>query len=229
MIILFTILILNIHLYGVEIGCKTNNVKKECSRDNPLINNINVDSILENKYLSTKKDSRLKKVKITKDLKSIVVTFQKKEFLIERVDSRECPPYCISPIKIDNIKTMGELETIEFIKSLKKNRNRLLIDARSAIEYRHDTLPTAVNIPYSMLTPNSKYREEILKLLGVKRLKKGWYFKYVYKLLIFDNGILDNRATKMINSLIKIGYPKNKILYYRGGVNSWRELGLTLF
>ncbi len=226
MIILFTILLFNIYLYGTEIGCKTNKIKDECIRDNPLMDNV--DSILDSKYLSTKKD-RLKKVKITKDLKSITVTFQKKEFLIERIDNRECPPYCISPIKIDNIKTMGELETIRFIKSLKKNRNRLVIDARSSIEYRHNTLPTAVNIPYNMLTPNSKYREEILKLLGVKKLKKGWYFKYVYKLLIFDNGILDSRATKMIDSLIKIGYPENKILYYRGGINSWKELGLTLF
>ncbi len=222
MIRLIIILLFNLYLYGIELGCKFDSIKKECSRDNPLID-------LNTKSITKQKKEKFKKVKITKDLKSIIVTFQKKEFLIERIDDKECPPYCISPIKIDNIKTIGELETIEFIKSLKKSRNRLLIDARSSIEYKKNTLPTAVNIPYSMLTPNSKYREEILKLLGVKKLKKGWYFKYVYKLLIFDNGILDNRDTKMIESLIKIGYPKNKILYYRGGVYSWRELGLTLF
>ncbi len=225
MIRLVIILLFNLYLYGIDIGCKANSIKKECSRDNPLIDSV------DSKYISTFKQEqeKFKKVKITKDLKSLIVTFQKKEFLIERLDNKECPPYCISPINIDNIKTIGELETIEFMKSLKKSRNRLLIDARSSIEYKRNTLPTAVNIPYSMLTPSSKYREEILKLLGVKKLKKGWYFKYVHKLLIFDSGILDSRAIKMIDSLVKIGYPKNKILYYRGGVNSWKELGLTLF
>ena len=214
MIILFFILLFNINLYSID-GCRVDIVKKGCSKDNSIIDG------------SDSKRSRLKKVKITKDLKSIKVTFQKKEYLIERIDSRECPPYCISPMKIDNIKSVGELETIEFIKSIKKHR--LLIDARSSIEYKQKSLPTAINIPYSILTPNSKYREEILKLLGVKRLKKRFYFKNVYRLLIFDNGILDNRAIKMIDTLVKIGYPKNRILYYRGGVNSWRELGLTLF
>ena len=227
MIRLVIILLFNLYLYGMEIGCKANSIKKECSKTNPLLINSTLDNELDSNYID--KQEKFKKVKITKDLKSLIVTFQKKEFLIERLDNKECPPYCISPINIDNIKTIGELETIEFMKSLKKSRNRLLIDARNSIEYKRNTLPTAVNIPYSMLTPNSKYREEILKLLGVKKLKKGWHFKYVHKLLIFDNGILDSRAIKMIDSLVKIGYPKNKILYYRGGVNSWKELGLTLF
>ncbi len=221
-LIFVAILIFNIYLYGVEIGCKLDSIERECSRENPLTDSANID-------ISITKHEKSKRVKITRDLKSVVVSFQKREFLIERIDNRECPPYCIAPMKIDNIKTVGELETIEFMKSLKKNRNRLVVDVRSSVEYKQNSLPTAINIPYSMLTPNSKYREEILKLLGVRKLKKGWHFKYVYKLLIFDNGILDNRAIKMINSLIKIGYPKNKILYYRGGVDSWRELGLTLF
>ncbi len=221
-LIFVIILIFNIYLYGVEIGCKLDSIERECSRENPLTDSANID-------ISITKQEKSKRVKITRDLKSVVVSFQKREFLIERIDDRECPPYCIAPMKIDNIKTVGELETIEFMKSLKKNRNRLVVDVRSSVEYKQNSLPTAINIPYSMLTPNSKYREEILKLLGVRKLKKGWHFKYVYKLLIFDNGILDNRAIKMINSLIKIGYPKNKILYYRGGVDSWRELGLTLF
>ena len=225
MIRVFTILLFTIYLYSIDRGCKLDTIKKKgCSIDEPLVDTI------DSKYISTDREGKeFKKVKITKDLKSISVTFKKKEFLIERVDNRECPPYCISPIRVDNIKTMGELETIEFIKSLKKNRNRLLIDARSSIEYKKSTIPTAVNIPYSILRPDSKYGKEILHLLGVRKLKKKCYFKYAYKLLIFDNGILDDRDIKMIDNLLKIGYPKNKLLYYRGGVDSWRELGLTLY
>jgi len=31
-------------------------------------------------------------------------------------------------MKIKNVKTVGELETIDFIKSLQKNRDRILVD-----------------------------------------------------------------------------------------------------
>jgi len=40
--------------------------------------------------------------------------------------------------------------------------------------------------------------------LGAVELKKGWYFKRSYRLLIFDNGILDNRARKLIDRLLNM-------------------------
>jgi rhodanese-related sulfurtransferase len=233
--VLATLFILfNINLYGLDIGCASSVIKssaEECSQTNILKDKSSIlDNLIEDKEkgVSSPK-ATIKKVKITEDLDSVNITFQKRDFLIERVAQKGCPPYCISPMKIAKIKTIGELETINFIRSLKKNRGRIVVDARTTVEYKKDTLPTAINIPYSMLSPKSKYRNEILKLLGVRKLQKKWYFKTVHKLLIFDNGILDNQATKIIKSLIKIGYPQNKILYYRGGVESWRRLGLTLF
>jgi len=75
------------------------------------------------------------------------------------------------------------------------------------------------------LNPKSKYRREVLKLLGAVKLKKGWYFKKSYRLLIFDNGVLDNKARRLIERLIEYGYPKSKILYYRGGLTSWKSSG----
>ncbi len=234
-IVILSILILFKNLYASDIGCISSlkKDKEECSENNILKDNTFVLDTLLNEDKSKDKGSLVsktnsKKVKITEKLNSITVIFQKKRLKIERVSNIGCPPYCISPINIAKVKTVGELETINFMNSFKKNRNRILVDARSASEYKKSTIPTAVNIPYSMLKPKSKYREEILKLLGVKKLQKSWYFKRVHKLLIFDSGILDNRATKIINSLIKIGYPQNKLLYYRGGIESWRRLGLTL-
>jgi len=232
--ILSILLLSNIDIYGLEIGCASSLLKetkeKECSEDDIFKDK---SSILDNLLDDTKSNNSVKKVskkivKITKDLDTVNVLFQKKKFNIERIGERACPPYCISPMNIGKIKTIGELETIHFISSLTKNIGRIVVDARTTLEYKKSTIPTAINIPYSMLNPKSKYRDQILKLLGVKKLKNSWYFKRVHKLLIFDNGILDNKATKIINSLIKIGYPQNKLLYYRGGVDSWRRLGLTL-
>jgi len=222
---------LTLTLYGSDIGCFSSiqQSPKSCSLPNLLQESsvFVLDNLLEEKSLSkSKSDKRV--VKISKNLDSITTIVQKKSFKIERIDNRECPPYCIAPMGIDGVKSVGELETLDFMKAFKKNRDRLLVDARGSLEYKKSTIPSAVNIPYSMLSPKSKYREEILKLLGVKRYKKSWYFKRVHKLLIFDNGILDNRAIKIINALVKIGYPKNKLLYYRGGLESWKRVGLTL-
>jgi len=227
MVYLFIITLSN----SQEIGClssiKSKDSQIECSKENPLEELKEEDKIfaLENPIDENKKD--IHKVNITEKIKKVDIKFKGKIFTIERVDIRECPPFCISPYKIKGIKSVGELETIEFIKSLEKRKGRILVDARGVGEFKKSTIPTAVNIPYNILEPKSPYKDEVLRLLGAVKLKRGWYFKKSYKLLIFDNGIVDNKARKLIKRLIKYGYPKNKILYYRGGLDSWKSLGLT--
>jgi hypothetical protein len=232
--IYFTIFILfsfdNIFLNSQEIGClssiKSNISEVECSSKNPITgsNKNIINSITQSKHKSLSPHE----VNITKDLLRVEVKFKNKVFSIGRIDIRECPPFCISSFKIKGIKGVGELETIDFIKSLEKKKGRILVDARAVGEFEDSTIPTAINIPYSILEPKSKYKKDVLKLLGAVELKKGWYFKRSYRLLIFDNGILDNRARKLIDRLLKYGYPKSKILYYRGGFGSWKSLGLTV-
>jgi len=227
--LLSTLLLL---LFSQEVGClssiKSKDSKIECSSKNPLISNQKEISLEELIELQQKESKSLHRVDIAPNLSRVEVKFRGRVFTIERVDRRECPPFCIEPFEIKGIKGVGELETIEFIKSLDKKRGRILVDARSVSEFEDSTIPTAVNIPYSILNPDSKYKDEVLKLLGAVKLKKGWYFKKSYRLLIFDNGVLDSRARRLINRLIEYGYPKSKILYYRGGLESWRALGLSV-
>jgi len=226
---IFITLVLN----SQEIGClssspsKTNS--KECSNnssiekeDSSLV--ISLDELIEE---SKKSAINLKEVNITRNIKDVEVKFKGKLFIIQRRDIRECPPFCISPFKLDGIQGVGELETIEFIKSLEMKSGKLLVDARGVGEFKQSTIPTAINIPYNILDPKSKYKNEVLELLGAIKLKKGWYFKKSYKLLIFDNGILDTKARSLIERLIEYGYPKDNILYYRGGIDSWKSLGLS--
>ena len=228
-LLLATIILAVSNIYANnEIGCASLSRDKECSENSLLDENI---TLLDNLYDSyPKEQNSQKRVRISQDIDTLLVTYQNKKFLIERrVDSKnkECPPECIQPMYIANIKTVAELEVLKFISLLQNSKDRLLIDARATKEYKKSTIPTAFNIPYSMLYKNSKYKDEILKLLGGKKLQKKWFFKRVHKLLIFDNGPLDNQATKIINSLIEVGYPQNKILYYRGGLRSWKSLGLS--
>ncbi len=214
---------------NADIGCASSVSEREseCSEANILQKKI---SILETSDNSIK-DNSIGRVKITENIESVKFLYQGEEFQIERrvnIEKQSCPPYCIQAMNIEKVKTVGELEVLDFIKSLQKKRGRIFVDARAVSEYKKNTIPGAVNIPYTMLTPDSKYRDEVLNLLGAKKLQKKWYFRNIQKLLIFDNGILDTQATKIIKSLIDVGYPQKEILYYRGGFNSWKNLGLTI-
>jgi len=221
---------------NLVIGCDiTSNKKKSCdegdifAKDTSSIFKVNTLNITQEKPL-LKYDLDKNRIKITKKISSITVKHQKKSFTIERYATKEhlsCPPSCIQPINIETIKTVGTLETLKFIESFNKNRDRILIDSRKIIEYKKKTIPTAINIPYDILKENNMNTDIILKLLGVKKINKKRIFTNVHQLLIFDNGLWDTQATNIIYRLIELKYPQNRILYYYGGFNQWKEAGLT--
>jgi rhodanese-related sulfurtransferase len=173
---------------------------------------------------------------ITEKLFSVDVLHDGQEILIERTPKKEiesCPPFCIQAMTIKNVVTVAEVETLEFIKNLKEKKARLLIDVRANGEYKKYTIPGSINLPSSMLEDRSPYQEEVLKLLGAKKInnKKSntkWYFKNTQLLLIFGASATTQEAATVVKKLLELGYPSSKILYYRGGIASWEALGLTL-
>ena len=180
-------------------------------------------------------------IKITKELTSITAEDRGNTIIVKRVQEsnsqlnsefnniqKECPPNCIQPMNIGKVKTVGELEVLNFIKEMKDNTNTLLIDARSRAWYKKGTIPTAINLPFTMLQKDGKYIQKILALLGGRKKDKKWVFDNAQTLLIFSNGAWDEQATTEIKNLIEIGYPEDKILYYRGGMQMWNSLGLTI-
>ena len=143
--------------------------------------------------------------------------------------SRPTPPFGIQPFQpIKGIETVSELDVIDFIKdNLSKNRG-ILIDARMPKWNKAGTIPGSTNIPFSVLTPSTKVSYgKILGLLGATKDNEKWNFKDAQSLLIFDNGPWCQQGLRAMQNLVKIGYPKSKILYYRGGMQYWQILGLT--
>jgi len=207
-------------------GCSTKDILKTIGSESSLLDQKD-DSILVEKQ---------KNIKITKDFFSLKVIHNEHETLIQRVpmqDIDSCPPFCIEPLLIKDVKTVAELETLEFIGKLKEKKARLLIDVRSNKVYKKETIPGAISLPLHMINDASPYQEEVLKLLGAKKLLTGdkkskWYFPDAQYLLIFGQSATNNEASTFIKKLIKVGYPASKILYYRGGILSWKSLGLTL-
>jgi hypothetical protein len=181
-----------------------------------------------------------KDIKITKDISSIVAKDKGVDVVIKRTQKpnsrlnsaflnadKECPPNCIQPMSIGDVKTVGELEVLEFIKEMKDNSNMLLIDARTRNWYKKGTIPASINLPYTMLKKEGKYINKILTLLGGHKVNGKWNFDNVQTLLIFGNGVWDDQATLAIKSLLDMGYPADKLRFYRGGVQVWNLAGLT--
>jgi rhodanese-related sulfurtransferase len=190
-----------------------------------------------------KKGAKGNVVKITADLPYLDVQHEGKTVRIERNQdtsnkltnsfsktSRKCPPFCINPIELEgDIQTVGELEILRFLDKQVKDNKGLLIDARMPAFYDKGTIPGSVNIPFTVLTKglDSKHTVKILKLLGATEKEGKWDFSKVRELALFCNGLWCGQSPAAIKNLVKLGYPAEKLFWYRGGMQAWQLLGLT--
>ena len=144
--------------------------------------------------------------------------------------SRPAPPFSIQPFQpIKNIKTISELDVIDFIKEKVSDNSGIVLDARMPKWHQAGTIPGSVNIPFSILSPKGQnpYIAQIFGLFGAQKVKDHWDFKNAQTLLIFDNGPWCQQGVRAMKNLVTLGYPKSKILYYRGGMQYWQILGLS--
>ncbi len=143
--------------------------------------------------------------------------------------SRPCPPFCIQPISVSaGVETLGELELISFLEDYVAPGRGLLIDSRVPAWFAKGTIPGAVNVPFNTLDPENPYRDEILKALGARGSGSGWDFSDALHLLMFCNGPWCEQSPTAIRNLVAVGYPPEKLHYYRGGMQNWLLLGLTV-
>ncbi len=103
----------------------------------------------------------------------------------------------------------------------------LLIDARPKKIYNKETIPSSINIPFS-LAEDIDIMNSIMEVLGMQRLSEGkWNESKALDVVIYCNGAWCGKSQTLIKSLLKVGYPAEKIHYYRGGFQMWKSLGLT--
>jgi len=177
-------------------------------------------------------------VEITEGVPYVEVEADGKTYKIQRVQepdayltntfaltSRPSPPFFIEPFDVtDGIETYGELEVLDFI----SKKRGIFIDARLKNWFAKSAIPSAVNMPFKVFLSDTEERTKILKNLGGTQSNSGdWNFTAAKTILLYCNGAWCGQSPTAINALIEMGYPKSKMKYYRGGMQSWQLLGLT--
>lgn len=144
--------------------------------------------------------------------------------------SRACPPFCIHAMEAaEGVETFGEVELLRFMNEKVQSGAGLLIDARLSEWYRGGTIPGSVNLPYNLLSEEENpYFDQILIALGGVESASGWDFSAARELALFCNGPWCDQSPRAIRNLMAAGYPAEKLKYYRGGMQMWRLLGLTV-
>ncbi len=143
--------------------------------------------------------------------------------------SRPCPPFCVFPISLDpTVKTIGEVELLHHVKM----GDALLVDSRTPdwINGKSGTIPGAVNVPFKEIGKSADaitMGEHLEYLGGKQREDDSWDFSGAHKTIFFCNGYWCGQSPANIKSLLAMGFPGEKILWYRGGMQAWSSLGFN--
>lgn len=131
----------------------------------------------------------------------------------------------------DEIDTYGELEVLAFIKHMQKDDNLLLVDGRKQDWYDYRTIPGAINLPFHHFKEREAFEFEFehdLRVLGVAiNEDESYNFTNAKTIVIFCNGPWCSQSVAMINVLLQIDYPAEKMSWYRGGMQDWLSAGMT--
>ena len=196
---------------------------------------VKIDRLQTSKNKSTvlkrEIDPKCKQIPITNDM-----------FWEASYASSEVPDICkatfitsagqnISPMILHKkIETYGEMEVLAYIEKMQDDDSMLFIDTRDEEWYGYKTIPGATNIHYAYIMMQETFPDEYkasLQKLGVMVREKSYDFSQVKTILLFCNGSWCSQSPKMIKALLSLGYPPEKMKWYRGGMDDWLGLSMT--
>ena len=187
-------------------------------------------------------------VRITAELRSVDVMHAGKPVTIERAQdtahtvnpeyaktSRPCPPFCVQPaVLAPGVETIGELEVLQYLKRVADGDHTVLVvDSRTPDWVAKGTIPGSVNIPWKTLNPEAgadpiAIAEILERQFGARSQEGLWDFSDARTLVLFCNGPWCAQSPTNLRTLLKFGYPAHKLKWYRGGMQDWEILGLTV-
>ncbi|MBK5940863.1 sulfurtransferase [Halochromatium roseum] len=193
--------------------------------------------------------------KITPTLKSVDVSHQSTTLTVTRGADRHatlpemfqktergCPPFCVQPMQaLPGVETIGELEVLDYLSRIHQGDDSILVvDSRTPDWVMRGTIPGAINIPWNRLNtdPSGSLQqageaEDLGQILteqfGASQDPSSgqWRFDDAKTLVLFCNGIWCAQSTANLKTLAGLGYPVDKLKWYRGGMQDWLSVGLT--
>ena len=151
--------------------------------------------------------------------------------------SRPCPPFCIQPTEPfapAAVATVTELDMIHAAEAVSKgDTSVLVVDARTPGWVKKGTIPHAINVPFTKLNSKALAKDPmavvdiLTSTFGVVDMDGVLNYDNAKTLYLFCNGSWCGQSPAAIRALLTMGYPQDKIKYYRGGMNDWKLLGLT--
>jgi len=193
------------------------------------------------------------KNRITQDLESVDVIHNGKVVHITRSNekgatlpkgynnvARHCPPFCIQPMQVlPGVETIGELEMLGYLKRMSEGDGSVLVvDSREPGWVARGTIPGAVHVPWTSIDTDisgpfavsaeaERLRHILVDLFGATKTDQSWDFSKARTLVLFCNGIWCGQSSTNIHTLARLGYPVEKMKWYRGGMQDWVSVGLT--
>ena len=152
--------------------------------------------------------------------------------------SRPCPPFCIqptAPFAPAAVDTVTELDVIHAARDIAAgDKTKLIVDARTPGWVEKGTIQHSVNVPFTKLNSKALAKDPMAVVdiltgtFGVKDMDGVLNYDNAKTLYLFCNGAWCGQSPASIRALLTMGYPQSKIKYYRGGMNDWKLLGLTV-
>lgn len=180
------------------------------------------------------------RVMIAPGLYSFMVAHEGKEYEIVRnqnPDHRGHSLYAITsrgvpqpmhPFVPYNVETLGEREFVQYMMQSQQDPSVMIVDTRTIGWHVRLTIPGARSYPYTLMDDAGE-RDWALDDFGVVVNEGGEYdFSQAKTLAMFCNGYWCGQTPAMIRKLLALGYPDHKLKYYRGGMQAWTSLGLTV-
>lgn len=193
--------------------------------------------------------------RITPDIQSVKVKHNGEMITIKRGNDRDatlpemyqktdrgCPPFCVQPmVVVPGVETIGEIDMLGYLQRMTEGDDSVLvIDSRTPDWVMRGTIPGSVNIPWTVinnegydaskpLSPSENFVDILQSQFGASQdpATKAWSFDDAKTLVFFCNGIWCPQSSINILTLNAVGYPVDKIKWYRGGMQDWVSVGLT--
>ena len=120
-------------------------------------------------------------------------------------------------IPVPGVTPVGEIEILNAM----NDRDALLVDMREPMDRANGTIEGSVSIVYTEVANR-------LNELGCTKADGKWECSKARKVFAFCNGPVCPQSPTAIVAMTRVGFPADRIYYYRGGMLDWAALGFPI-